>query len=196
MEEEAVSGMQQIDLVEDALAKSMYRVGFRALEEVAEASVEELAGIQGISDTDHASRIKEQAASTMERLRNERIRELATRDEPPAERERLLCVRGLGARTLTLLEDGGYKSLASVVKEDADRLGIRTGLGLKKAAAVKRAAEEFARIEPQLYAAARAAVEAERAAAPSSAEENGASEPGATIEEEDTNSKSEGAPLG
>ncbi|HZO14440.1 MAG TPA: transcription termination factor NusA, partial [Polyangiaceae bacterium] len=37
MEEEAVSGMQQIDLVDDALAKSMYRMGFRALEEVAEA---------------------------------------------------------------------------------------------------------------------------------------------------------------
>ena len=161
MEEEAVSGMQQIDLVDDALAKSMYRMGFRALEEVAEAGVDELSGIQGIADTDHATRIKEQAANTMERLRQERLRDLATREEAPTERERLLCVRGLGARTLTLLEDGGYKSLASVVKEDADRLGIRTGLGLKKAAAIKRAAEEFARTEQQLYAAARAAIETE-----------------------------------
>jgi N utilization substance protein A len=161
MEEEAVSGMQQIDLVDDALAKSMYRMGFRALEEVAEAGVDELSGIQGIADTDHATRIKEQAANTMERLRQERLRDLATREEAPTERERLLCVRGLGARTLTLLEDGGYKSLASVVKEDADRLGIRTGLGLKKAAAIKRAAEEFARTEQQLYAAARAAIEKE-----------------------------------
>ena len=69
-------------------------------------------------------------------FRDERLRELATRDEPPTERERLLCVHGLGARTLTLLEDGGYKTLASVCREDEDRLGIRTGLGLKKAAAI------------------------------------------------------------
>jgi N utilization substance protein A len=141
----------------------------------------------------------------MERLRNERIRELATREEPPAERERLLCVRGLGARTLTLLEDGGYKSLASVVKEDADRLGIRTGLGLKKAAAVKRAAEEFARTEPQLYAAARAAIQAERAAAHQGGPQNGSShesdhieEPSASGESDDSenDTTSEGATLG
>ena len=54
MEEEAVEALQQIDMVSDALAKAMYRVGFRALEEVAEASVEELAGIQGIDDADLA----------------------------------------------------------------------------------------------------------------------------------------------
>src|SRR5690606_17951269 len=166
MEEEAVEGLQQIAAVDEALAKAMYRMGFRALEEVAEASVEELRGIQGLPDPSMAEVIKEQAAATMERLRNERITELATRDEPPTERERLLCVRGLGARTLTLLEDGGYKSLASVVKEDADRLGIRTGLGLKKAAAVKAAAEEFTRTEEQLYAEARARAAAAPAAEP------------------------------
>jgi len=162
MEEEAVEALQQIDLVSDALAKAMYRMGFRALEEVAEASVEELAGIQGLGDEAHAAKIKAEAASTMERLRDERLREIASRDEPPTERERLLCVPGLGARTLTLLEDGGYKTLASLVNEDEDRLGIRTGLGLKKAASIKRAAEEFARRERELYAASRDAVEAER----------------------------------
>jgi N utilization substance protein A len=162
MEEEAVEGLQAMDLVDEALAKSMYRMGFRALEEVSEASVEELANISGIGEGGLADRIKEEASTTMTRLRTERLRDLATREEPPTERERLLCVEGLGARTLTLLEDGGYKTLASVVKEDADRLGIRSGLGLKKAAAVKRAAIEFAENEPRLYAEARRAVEAEK----------------------------------
>src|SRR5690606_14486228 len=50
MEEEAVEGLQQIAAVDEALAKAMYRMGFRALEEVAEASVEELRGIQGLPD--------------------------------------------------------------------------------------------------------------------------------------------------
>jgi transcription termination/antitermination protein NusA len=164
MEEEAVDGLQAIPGVDDALAKAMYRMGFRALEEVAEASVEELRGIQGMSEESIASGVKEQAARTMDRLRDERITEIATREEPPLERERLLCVHGLGARTLTLLEDGGYKSLTAVVKEDADRLGIRTGLGLKKAAAIKAAAEAFARDEQRLYDQARAAARAEQAA--------------------------------
>jgi N utilization substance protein A len=155
----------------------MYRMGFRALEEVAEAAVEELRGIQGMTEESTASSVKEQAASTMERLRDERITELATREEPPLERERLLCVHGLGARTLTLLEDGGYKSLLAVVKEDADRLGIRTGLGLKKAAAIKAAAEEFARDEQRLYLEARIAAEARKAAEPPAPSDDTAAAP-------------------
>lgn len=156
MEEEAVEALQQIDIVSDTVAKAMYRVGFRALEEVAEASVEELAGIQGIDEAETAEKIRDSASSTMERIRDERLNAIATRDEPPTERERLLCVHGLGVRTLTLLEDGGYKTLSSVVKEDADRLGIKTGIGLKKAAAIKKAAQEFAAKETELYAQARA----------------------------------------
>jgi N utilization substance protein A len=158
MEEEAVEQLQAIPGIDEALAKAMYRVGFRALEEVAEASVEELAGIQGISNQDAAQRIKESAATTMERLRDEQIRALATRTEAPTERERMLCVPGIGHRTLTLLEDAGYKSLSSITREDADRLAIRTGLGLKKAAHVKKSSEEFARRERELFDAARAAV--------------------------------------
>jgi N utilization substance protein A len=157
MEEEAVEALQQIDEISEPLAKSMYRQGFRALEEVAEASVEELASIPGFGDETTAQRIKQTALVTMERLRDERVRELALREEPPSERERMLCVPGIGARTLTLLEDGGYKTLAAIVREDADRLGIRTGLGLKKAAYVKRAAEEFSLRERDLFLAARAA---------------------------------------
>ncbi len=158
MEEEAVEALQQIDMVSETLAKAMYRMGFRALEEVAEAGVDELRTIQGLGEGDLAEQVRVEAASTMERLRFERLREIAMRDEPPTERERLLCVEGLGARTLTLLEDGGYKSLTAVVKEDADRLGIRSGLGLKKAASIKRAAERFARDEQRLYEETRARI--------------------------------------
>ena len=40
--------LREIDGVDEDLAKAMYRLGFRALEEVAEAQVEELAQIQGV----------------------------------------------------------------------------------------------------------------------------------------------------
>src|SRR5215218_8723947 len=48
MEEEAINALQQMDLVTETIAKSMYRLGFRALEEVSEASIEELAAIPGL----------------------------------------------------------------------------------------------------------------------------------------------------
>ncbi len=164
MEEEAVEQIMAVPGIDDTLARAMYRVGFRALEEIAEASVEELAGIQGIGDEANGERVRDAAAATMDRLRDEQIRSIAMRTEAATERERMLCVSGIGHRTITLLEDAGYRSLASVTREDPDRLAIRTGLGLKKAANVKRNAEEFAARERELLAAARAQVASEAAA--------------------------------
>src|ERR1041385_746407 len=48
MEEEAIAALQQIESVTEATAKAMYRQGFRALEELSEASIEELAAIPGL----------------------------------------------------------------------------------------------------------------------------------------------------
>ena len=42
MEEEAIAALQQIDGVTDAIARSMYRLGFRALEEMAEAHLDDV----------------------------------------------------------------------------------------------------------------------------------------------------------
>jgi N utilization substance protein A len=165
MEEEAVSALQCIDSVSESTAKSMYRMGFRALEEVAEAPLDELAGIPGIGTEDLATTVKTEARETMERLRKERVREFALREEPLTERERLLCVPSVGLRTLTLLEDAGYKSIASILKENEDRLGIRTGLGFKKATTIKEAVASYARAERELFEQTRAQLLEERAAA-------------------------------
>jgi N utilization substance protein A len=75
----------------------MYRLGFRALEEVSEATIEELAGIPGFGGAEAAERIKAQADTTMERLRQERIRMASSRTEPLTERERLLFIRASGS---------------------------------------------------------------------------------------------------
>ncbi len=143
LEEEALAAFREIESVSEDIARSMYRLGFRALEEVAEASVEELRGIEGVDDEAGAVGLKQNATNTMERMREERFTELKTRREPPTERELLRLVRGVGLRTLQFLEEGGYRTLRDILREDPDRLAIKTGLLNRKARAVQKAAKIF-----------------------------------------------------
>jgi N utilization substance protein A len=168
MEEEAIAALQQIEGVTDQVARSMYRLGFRALEELAEATEQELAAIPGLGGADAATKIKESAETTMERLRQERIQAASSRVEPLTERERMLFVRGVGERTIQLLEEAGYRSVEDINREDEDKLAIKTGLGIKKARAIKQGAEHFLGSESKVIEAARR--EAAKAAKERSAE--------------------------
>jgi len=143
MEEEAIASLQRVEGVTDVIARGMYRVGFRAIEELAEATEQELAAIPGVGNAEFAAKIKVDAEATMESLRQERIKAATTRTEPLTERERLLFVRGVGDRTVTLLEEAGYKSVEEVRREDEDKLAIKTGLGIKKARAIQSGVEHF-----------------------------------------------------
>jgi N utilization substance protein A len=155
MEEEAISALQEIEGVSDAIARSMYRLGFRALEELAEASEQELAAIPGLGGAEAAQRIKDAAETTMERLRQQRIHAASSKVEPLTERERLLFVRGIGERTIQLLDEAGYKSVEDIHREDEDKLAIKTGLGIKKARAIKQGAEHFLSSESKVIELAR-----------------------------------------
>jgi transcription termination/antitermination protein NusA len=156
MEEESITALSLIDGVDDNIAKAMYRLGFRALEEVAEASIEELAAIQGVGSPETAGKLKENAEVTMERLRQERIQTASQKTEPLTDRERLLFVRGVGERTIQLLEEAGFKSVDDVLREDEDKLAIKTGLGIKKARAIKQGAQSFLDNEHKVLEHARA----------------------------------------
>src|SRR6186713_1264300 len=94
MEEEALVQLREIEGLGEDLAKSMYRLGFRALEEVAEAAVEELVTIEGISGPEGAKGLQQNALSAMDRLRMERLEIACNREEPPTEREFLQLVPG------------------------------------------------------------------------------------------------------
>jgi N utilization substance protein A len=155
MEEEAITALQQIEGVSDVIARSMYRLGFRALEELAEATEQELGAIPGIGGPEAATHIKENAEKTMERLRQERIQAASNRVEPLTEKERLLFVRGVGDRTLQLLNEAGYRSVEDIHREDEDKLAIKTGLGIKKARAIKQGADHFLSNESKVIEAAR-----------------------------------------
>src|SRR5438105_5482114 len=85
MEEEAIRQLQRVEGVAEAVARAMYRMGFRALEEIAEASLEELSSIPGVGSEDNAAQIKIDAEKAMERLRSENLLAARTRPEPLTE---------------------------------------------------------------------------------------------------------------
>ena len=163
MEEEALSSLQRIEGVSEALAKAMYRLGFRALEEISEASVEELVAVPGVAGPEVAERIKIEADGAMERLRQERIKAAGQRTEALSERERLMFIPGVGERTVVLLEEAGYRSPEDVAREDEDRLAIRTGLGIKKVRAIKQGLKDFLANESRGLEDSRRALAAENA---------------------------------
>jgi N utilization substance protein A len=143
MEEDALTAFREIDGVEEPLARAMYRLGFRALEEVAEAGTDELVTIDGVTDVEGAKALQANALGAMDRMRQERLQVACSREEPPTERELLQLVPGVGLRTLQFLEEGGYRTIRDVVREDPDRLSIKTGLSNRKARAVQAAAKDF-----------------------------------------------------
>jgi N utilization substance protein A len=165
IEEEALGQLQEIDGVDEELARAFYRLGFRALEEVAEAGNEELTSIDGVSGEDQATALRTAAEKAMERLRLERIRQASSGTEPLTEREKLRFVEGVGVRTLQLLEEAGFRTVQSVAQEDPDKLAIRAGLGVKKARRIQQAAQHFLTHEAREIDAARAALRKAQAAA-------------------------------
>jgi N utilization substance protein A len=164
MEDEALVVLKEIDGVDEELAKSIFRLGFRALEEISEAAVEELAQIEGVETEERAAELKRAADATTERLRRERIQRASSSIEPLTEREKLRFVPGVGLRTLQLLEEAGYRTAADLAREDADRLAIRTGLGIKKARQIQQGADYFLKSEAREIDETRAQLAATRAA--------------------------------
>jgi transcription termination/antitermination protein NusA len=169
MEDEALVVLKEIDDVDEELAKAMYRLGFRALEEIAEAAIEELVTIEGVTSEQRAQELKVAAERTMERLRRDRIQRASSQVEPLTERDKLRFVPGVGTRTVQLLEEAGYRTVQDLAREDADRLAIRTGLGIKKARQIQVGASHFMSTEAREIEEARRHVAAEAAAAAAAA---------------------------
>ena len=142
MEEEAMRALSRIDADEE-IARSLYKMGFRSLDEVADAPTDELLTVEGIEES-AVEGIRKRAAAALEEQRLEWIETAKASHEMPAERDKLLLVKGLTERIVDMLERGHYGSMQSIIKEaDTDRLAIRTGLGSQRAAFVKEAVNTF-----------------------------------------------------
>jgi N utilization substance protein A len=143
MEEEAMSALARIAWTDEELPRSLYKMGFRSLDEVAEAPEAELSQVHGVGEG-KAGDVKVRALEALEAFRKERLAGLAHSAEPLTERERLLLVRGVSERVADMLEHAGYRSVEDIYREeDSDRLAIKTGLGSQRATYVKDAVVEF-----------------------------------------------------
>jgi N utilization substance protein A len=174
-EQEAIESLAMIEGIDENTARTMYKLGFRTVEEVAEAEPGELSAIPGLGSADTVTDIQKAAEQTMEDLRQARIRALATRAEPITERERLLFIRGIGERTIELLAEAGYRTIDDLAAEDdIDRLALNTGLGIRKARQIMDGVRTFLESETQILAeieeASRRAAEAAANAAAAAAE--------------------------
>lgn len=143
MEEETIQIFCGLEDVDENLAKTMYKLGFRSIEDVIEADPQELSGIPGLGGNEVAERIQVNARDLVEQDRRARILEASKRTEPLSERERLLFVSGIGERTIELLAVQGYETVEQISEEDVDRFAIKTGLGLKKARSIIQGALQF-----------------------------------------------------
>jgi transcription termination/antitermination protein NusA len=144
MEEEAIAALASIERLDRNLALTLYKQGFRSLDEVAEASEQELGGIDGLGGPTNAASLKRRAAEAMERLRGKRLEEASSGGKVLTERDGLLLISGVTARIADLLQHSGYRSVRDIRAEaDIDRLAIRTGLGSKKAQELQEAVEAY-----------------------------------------------------
>jgi N utilization substance protein A len=143
MEDETIQQFTLIAEIDESLARTMYKLGFRTMQDLIEANPQELAGIPGLGGTEKGNAIREAAQAAVEEVRRERIREAAKKTEPLTTRERLLFITGVGERTVELLEQKGYENVEAIAEEDVDKFAIRTGLGLKKAKSIIHGARQF-----------------------------------------------------
>jgi len=144
MEEEAIAALASIEKLDRNLALTLYKQGFRSLDEVAEASEQELGGIEGLGGPSNAAALRRRAGEAMERLRAKRVEEASQGDKVIGDRDLLLLMPGVTARVADLLHHAGYRTPLDVhAEQDIDRLAIRTGLGSRKAQELREAVAEY-----------------------------------------------------
>jgi N utilization substance protein A len=170
MEEEAIAALASIEKLDRGTALTLYKQGFRSLDEVAEASEQELGSLDGLGGPANAASLRRRAGEAMERLRLKRVEEAASGDKVLADRDQLLLVPGVTARIADLLLHAGYKGVREIrAEQDIDRLAIRTGMGSKKAQELLEAVGVYleldaARVEEGQKLARERQLEAEAAA--------------------------------
>ncbi len=125
-------------------------------------------GIQGVGSVELATKIKERAETTMERLRQERICARPRASPSRSTRARAAAVRARRRRAHDSASRGSRlpQSVEDVLREDEDKLAIRTGFGIKKARAIKQGAESFLATESKVLEKARAAAKRRAAGGP------------------------------
>lgn len=139
LEQRTRETMLSIDGLTEDLVDDFFRLGYTSLEVIAETEPSELANIPGLTVED-ARRI---VLACRQMLEQQAAEARGGAGEELTTRERLLQVRGVGEKTLETLARAGYQSVEALARADEDEFAISTGLGIRKARALKMAAQAY-----------------------------------------------------
>jgi N utilization substance protein A len=142
-EKEAVDVLSMMHGVSSTVAQTLYKLGFRALEDITEAADEELAAIPIVGGIDGAGRLKAAAEATVEDRRQQRLRDAVQRAEPLTERERLGLVRGVTDAAMKALDDAGIRTVEQLVNAREESLARDASIGVRRAKLIKEGAAYF-----------------------------------------------------
>jgi N utilization substance protein A len=137
LEEQAKRCLAEIEGVSTDLADTMYKLGWRSADELANADPAELVAIPGLGGLENAQRITEEAKVTVE-IQRKRAEEEAKRLEIEAQKsdeERMISVEGIDEEVAERLRIAGYLTVEMVAKEhDMTRLAesVRLSVGRAK----------------------------------------------------------------
>ncbi len=130
LERRAKTAMGTLPEVGVELAESLFKLGWRAVGDLADAIAEELASVPGLGTIDTAKRIKAAAATWID---EERKREATARREHGrraalTDEQRMLEVTEMTTERVAQLRAGGYVAVEQLAREEDDeRLGTPIG---------------------------------------------------------------------
>jgi len=140
MEELARRQMAEIESVGVDLAETMFKLGWRSVEELAGARAEDLGSIPGVGGPEAARRIIERAAVRVQELKAsaEAEKQRLAEEARKTDEERLLSVDGVDRALLEKLYAAEYRSVEQLHKEESlDKLREATGLSEHEARILK-----------------------------------------------------------
>ncbi|MBN2801912.1 MAG: transcription termination/antitermination protein NusA [Deltaproteobacteria bacterium] len=150
-EKVAIVSLAMVEGISEDTAQTLYKLGFRTVEEVAEADAAELMAIPGMGDEKRITDLQNAARKTMEIQRQHKIRKIVLKGSRLSEKERMLFISGIGERTIEMLFEAGYKRVEQLANEsDLDKLALSTGLSIEQSQAIIDRALEFINSEKEI----------------------------------------------
>ncbi|MCS6856449.1 MAG: transcription termination factor NusA [Sandaracinaceae bacterium] len=145
IEAQTIEQLKMVPGIDETLARAFYAAGFRTVNEIAEASEEEIATVEGVGSIERACEIKEAAFANGDAVRRALVERIIAKPQPMSEREIMLLAAGVTDAIAEALERGGYSSVEAVVSENnIEEFARRTSLPLEQAQQIKKAMERFA----------------------------------------------------
>ena len=136
----ARAALESIPGIEFTHAELLFQEGYRGIKEVAEASLEDLLEVEGLSN-EIASEILKNAREYLEEHGDEVQEESTEEEESPTDLDKLVIVQSIRDRLL----QAGFDSIQSVALTEKEDLAAKVGLTEEEVDTVREATDNFLR---------------------------------------------------